>query len=644
VLRARLSVIDSERRGIARIEATGAPQLGRHEKDVWVQPKGLGLGVLLCLWSSLEMLGCGSASPPAGIAGEAASAGPSATPNDPAAVALGVDLGLNPGVDLGAVGNTPASSAPLASTSKPAGDQGSGEGGQPVSGLTPGSNGNGAGSSNTNGDAPGSDPIASPPGPEVGVASPPSDGVGTPVPCAVDADLPAEPKLPATVCATLNATHSAASGSVPPNERTLDTARIQAAIDGCTRGGAVRLVTQGDANAFVSAPLALRAGVALWVDTGATLYASRQPALYGPSCGTTSGSCPAFIAVSGAGSSIVGDGVIDGQGGEKMLNPNLSEQAQSWWELSDSIGSTDDSAANPALLQTSAASTRFTLYRISLHNSPKFHARLAGNGFLVWGVTVFTPSTPTNSHGTALAPDRARDTDGIDPGAGGAVSNGYILYSKISVGADQIAIKGSNDAGADYATQLVIAHNHFGSGHGMSIGSEVAGGVHDVSVCDLTIDNSLRPTGGSTTGDANGIRVKSDPTRGGLVNAISYSDVCMRELNNPIVVDPFYSTDSGDLPPVFTNLTFQNVRAMSTGAQAVTLLGLDRNHLTTLTLDNVTLEGPAFSVEAGDAVVTLGPGGSSFAKSVSGNRVQVLGTTTATPTPVDCGARWVSIP
>jgi polygalacturonase len=380
------------------------------------------------------------------------------------------------------------------------------------------------------------------------------------------------------------------------------------------------------------------------VDAGATLYASRQPALYGPDCGTTGGSCPAFIAVNAAGSSIVGDGVIDGQGGEKLLNTDLSERAQSWWELSDSLSSGGGSAANPALLQTSATSTGFTLYRISLYNSPKFHARLAGTRFLVWGVTVFTPSTATNSHGTALVPDRARDTDGIDPGAGGAVSNGYILYSKISVGADQIAIKGSKDVGADYATQLVIAHNHFGSGHGMSIGSEVAGGVHDVTVCDLTIDNSLRPTGGSTTGEANGIRVKSDSTRGGLVNAIAYSDICMREVNNPIIVDPFYSADTGDLPPSFTNLNFQNIRATSSGAQAVTLLGLDRDHMTTLTLDNVALEGPALSVEAEDTVVTLGPGGSSFARAVSGNRVQVTGATTATPTPVDCSSRWVSIP
>jgi len=46
---------------------------------------------------------------------------------------------------------------------------------------------------------------------------------------------------------------------------------------------------------------------------------------------------------------------------------------------------------------------------------------------------------------------------------------------------------------------IVVAHNHFGNGHGMSIGSETNGGVKNVKVCDLSLD-----------GTGNGLRIKSD--------------------------------------------------------------------------------------------------------------------------------------
>ena len=54
---------------------------------------------------------------------------------------------------------------------------------------------------------------------------------------------------------------------------------------------------------------------------------------------------------------------------------------------------------SPALIVVSSV-TNFTLYRITLHNSPMFHVKLGAAGFIVWGVTVMTPSRETNSVGT----------------------------------------------------------------------------------------------------------------------------------------------------------------------------------------------------------------------------------------------------
>src|SRR6185437_4655481 len=107
------------------------------------------------------------------------------------------------------------------------------------------------------------------------------------------------------------------------------------------------------------------------------------------------------------------------------------------------------------------------------------------------------------------SPKNARNTDGIDPGNS---SNVTIAYSWIDTGDDNVAIK----AGAGLpATHMTIAHNHFYSGHGMSIGSETNGGVSAIDVSDLTIEDADY-----------GLRIKSNPSRGGLVEGISYRDVC----------------------------------------------------------------------------------------------------------------------
>ena len=73
-----------------------------------------------------------------------------------------------------------------------------------------------------------------------------------------------------------------------------------------------------------------------------------------------------------------------------------------------------------------------------------------------------------------------------------------------------MAVKGSSATGVH---DLTIAHNRFGARHGMSIGSELTGGVKDVEIYDLSIDGTNTDL---TAGSSNGIRIKSDrePRRG----------------------------------------------------------------------------------------------------------------------------------
>ena len=94
-----------------------------------------------------------------------------------------------------------------------------------------------------------------------------------------DSNLPAQPTLPSTVCTTLQATRDVAANGVA-SESNANTSALQAALNGCGSGKAVKLVTSGSNNAFMTGPITVPTGVTLWVDTGVTLFGTRDPNVY----------------------------------------------------------------------------------------------------------------------------------------------------------------------------------------------------------------------------------------------------------------------------------------------------------------------------------------------------------------------------
>jgi polygalacturonase len=392
-----------------------------------------------------------------------------------------------------------------------------------------------------------------------------------------------EPKVP-RVCASLSARLIAEDGKLPESaEQNPDTARIQEAIDHCVAGRAVELRVDGPKTAFLSGPLELRPSVTLLVAGGAVLFATRNPREYDVqrgSCGTVNqegrGCKPLIHAHNAPHSGVMGEGSIDGQGGEHLLR-----QSQSWWDLAHQAKIENARQNCPRLLVVDS-SDDFTLYGIALRNSPNFHVIVSKtDGFTAWGVRIDAPAN-------------ARNTDGIDPSSSTNVS---IVHSYIRAGDDNVAIKAGS---AGPATHITIAHNHFYSGHGMSIGSETNGGVSDVVVADLTID-----------GADNGIRIKSDRSRGGLVQRVSYQDVCIRDVKNPITISPFYTSTSGTLVPRYQEILFENVHAVSPGE--VQLIGIDAQHPLQMRMDGVSIDHlTAREIHAAHARIITGPREISF--------------------------------
>ena len=387
-----------------------------------------------------------------------------------------------------------------------------------------------------------------------------------------------------------------ASKATPDSAGPDDAPRIQQALDHCPAGQAVRLAPSGEKRAFVAGPLQLGSGVTLDIGASVTLYASVDPALYDRgkhSCGTidvVGNGCRPFITATGTeGSAIVGAGAIDGQGGQPMAG-----KTESWWQLSRRVVKGERQSV-PRLIEVTK-SRDFTLYQITLRNSPNFHVAMSEvDGFTAWGIRIDTPAT-------------ARNTDGIDPGASRNVT---IAHSFIRTGDDNVAIK----AGRIGATENVsILHNHFYSGHGMSIGSETIGGVNHVLVDDLTMD-----------GTTAGLRIKSDVSRGGLVRDVSYRNICVRDVKFPIYMDTVYAGDAhGDAIPRYEDLVLAHVHVVTPGR--VLIKGNDAAHPILASVEDVVVDG---SPEVAIANARLGKDG----------RINLPGAK-----GIDCAQRFVAFP
>jgi polygalacturonase len=453
--------------------------------------------------------------------------------------------------------------------------------------------------------------------------------VSAPFALAQDTRNVTEPVIP-PFCTTLEAHLTATNKALSPTDQSkLDTDRIQHAIDSCGKGKAVALQVHGPANAFLSGPLELREGVTLVVDKGATLFESLDPKileLSPGSCGIVSTApgrgCKPLISVnhvSGAG--VMGDGVIDGQGGENILGKDVSA-----WDLGQQALTAGGSQKVSRLIVADHADN-FTLYRITLKNSPNFHvAYNAGDGFTVWGVQIDT------SHRIANSPHPlARNTDGIDPGNGS--KNITITHCYFREGDDNVAIKG----GAGGVTNMTVSHNHFYWGHGMSIGSETNGGVSKIRVSDLTLD-----------GTDSGIRIKSMGTKGGLVHDIVYDDVCIRNSGRPLDITAAYAANGpvkGNSPPTFRDITLHNVSV--SGGGKILFDGYDHDHRAQVTLDGVFRADSAspsvpYTYTFENADVTFGPGGSNLQLPIG-----IDATTTGAPSkgiPYSCSDRFVPFP
>jgi polygalacturonase len=340
---------------------------------------------------------------------------------------------------------------------------------------------------------------------------------------------------------------------------TLDTAAIQKAVDDCSGkgGGVVRLA---GAAIFVSGPLVLKSHMTLEIAAGTTLAGSTNHADYPEREEFHQKGRQSLLSAKDAEDiTIRGGGVIDGRG-------------ESWWP------NRAEGYTRPRLIVFDHCK-HVLMENVTVENSP------------MWQIVPYYSEDVTFRNMKILAPTPAgHNTDGIDPFSSKKV---VIDHVYIDTGDDNVAIKSGQpgSTGGDApSTDVTITDCVFMQGHGLSVGSEVAGGVQRVHVERVTFH-----------GTTQGIRIKSGRDRGNDVGDIFYKDIVMDGVKTPIQITEYYGAPRGTTPenvppadvtrltPHFHDIRIENLKA--TGAQvAMEIAGLPEAPIQGVRLKNVQIE------------------------------------------------------
>jgi polygalacturonase len=203
---------------------------------------------------------------------------------------------------------------------------------------------------------------------------------------------------------------------------------------------------------------------------------------------------------------------------------------------------------------------------------------------------------------TVKNPWYSQNGDGIDIES---CKNTLLYDSNFDVGDDAICIKSGKNADGRKrgkpTENLIIRNCIVYHGHGgVTIGSEMSGGVRNMSVAECTF-----------MGTDVGLRFKSNRGRGGVVENIWFRDIRMTNIPTQAVSFNLYygglsvsdmlaegknvETTTGELPPVteetphFRNITIRNLTCRG-ALQAIYLQGLPELNLENVTLENIDIQ------------------------------------------------------
>jgi hypothetical protein len=286
---------------------------------------------------------------------------------------------------------------------------------------------------------------------------------------------------------------------------------------------------------------------------------------------------------------ITGRGILDGHGRKwwDFVEGYKNDQPRSKWQLMfDSLNRgmlmPEDPKQfvrgflRPAFIQPMFCKN-ILIQGVTIRNSP------------FWTVNPEFCDNVTIHAATVLNPARlAPNTDGINPES---CRNVRISDCFISVGDDCITIKSGKDAPGRKmnrpAENYSITNCTMLSGHGgVVIGSEMSGGVKNITISNCIFDGTDR-----------GIRLKTTRGRGGAIEDIRISNILMKNIREQaIVMDMEYARSSpepvSERTPQIKNIHINGITAYA--AEACFLNGLAE-----MPVENITITDAQFYSKTG---------------------------------------------
>jgi len=323
---------------------------------------------------------------------------------------------------------------------------------------------------------------------------------------------------------------------------TMNTKAIQACIDQCsTAGGGIVVIPKG---IFTSGAIFLKKGVNLLIEKGGKLKGSTASADYPQVATRWEGIEKQWIAalvnaIDLQNIEISGEGAVDGSG--EVWTQRGIELRKQQAENTKSVKVTSG-LPRPRLMGIQNC-RNIKIKGLRLHNQAS------------WGLFVLYSTDVEIASLHITAEHNIPSSDGIDIDSSKGI---HIIGTFVDVNDDCISIKSGKDADGLRVNRpsedILIEKCHFAYGHGgVAMGSETSGGIRNIEIRDCLIDSQNWAP----------IRFKTQPSRGGVVENITYRNIKLSNTRKAFEFDMAWRMiDSGPAAkvlPVVRNVKIINV-------------------------------------------------------------------------------------
>jgi polygalacturonase/lysophospholipase L1-like esterase len=378
--------------------------------------------------------------------------------------------------------------------------------------------------------------------------------------------------------------------------KTDSTESFRKAIAACSKAGGGRVVVP--AGSFLTGPIHLLSNVNLHVSAGAVIKFSQETKKYLPLVFSRwegmelMNYSPFIYAFEQQNIAVTGEGTLDGQSDNAHWWPWKGNKEDGW-----KPGDPDQKKARRALEEMTEKGTpvRERVFGEGHYLRPQFIQPYRCKNVLIEGVTIrnspmweINPVLCTNvivqkvkiiSHGP--------NNDGCDPESCADVLIKDCLFD---TGDDCIAIKSGRNADGRRinvpSENIVIQGCEMKDGHGgVTIGSEISGGVRNVFVENCRMDSPNLDRA---------LRFKNNAARGGLLENIYMRDVEVGQVADAVISVDFYyeEGEKGRFTPVVRNVGVRNVISRKS-KYALYLRGFKNAPITGITIEDCAFDNVA---------------------------------------------------